>query len=47
MSSLGRFLRERPLVWIAPIVVLYGALFWLALQAVKTPSSPFTYRVDF
>lgn len=45
MKTYLRLLRERPLLWIVPIVALYGALFWLAWQTVQAPSAPWTYRL--
>ncbi len=47
MKRIATFLRERPLRWIAPIVLVFGGLAWLAWKTVQVPALPFTYRVDF
>ena len=43
MKSFLHFLRGRPLLWLTPIVVFFGALTWLAWMAARTPSNPFAY----
>lgn len=40
-----RFLREKPLWWIVPILALFGVLAWLARVQALAPEAPFTYRL--
>lgn len=47
MRTLLREFRTRPLAWTVPLVVVFGALAWLAWATVHVPSVPLTYRIDF
>lgn len=40
------FLRERPLAWLAPIVLFYGLLAWLAHGEADVPTETFVYRIQ-
>ncbi len=46
-AEFALFLRQRPLLWLLPIALWLGLLAFLAWSAVQTPSSPYTYRLDF
>ena len=46
MKDLLTFLREHPLSWILPIVIVFGRIFWLAWSITATPENPFAYRAD-
>ncbi len=39
------FLVERVVLWLLPLVLLFGFLTWLAWRQAAVPSSPFTYEV--
>jgi len=43
MKRLIRYLREHPLVWIMPLLVLVMFLGLLAYKIARTPTSPFIY----
>ncbi len=39
------FLRERPLLWLGVLFIVYGTLAWLARTVSAVPESPFQYRL--
>jgi undecaprenyl pyrophosphate phosphatase UppP len=45
IRSFLRFLRERPLLWLGVLVVVFGALVWIARTSSAVPESPFQYRL--
>jgi len=43
-AEFSTFLREHVLLWLLPVVLFYGFLFWLAYKQAVVPTSPFIYR---
>ena len=46
MNGLIRFLKERWLVWVIPLVLLLAVLAALAWKISQTSDNPFIYDVD-
>ena len=46
MKELLTFLKEHPLAWTLPIVIVFALLGLLAWSMTETPENPFAYRAD-
>ena len=45
LGSFSRFLRERPLLWLGVLLVVFGTLIRVARTVSAVPESPFQYRL--